>query len=1126
MEVWVRILDVPDGRHAVAGGFDNCRDWGIGMEGSYFKAFYKPPDGCTASIKDSDPVVKGQWYYLVKTTDGQTVSFHVNAKLVGTAAVLPMLPGTSNGFYIGGEKCCGNYFPGEVKSMRVWKRVLDTNEIQESYLKEHLAVDKSTENALNKGLVGHWDFGESKHPPCTGNDHMGADWTVNDGEEIWGVHCNLSHFVIADHATVSVKAWNGDTGTGKLEIFAKDIDIYGTLTATGKGYRGGVGPTATHQAGAIGESFKGGYPTSNTIVTTTGGGGGGGGEADGSNAHGKPGGGGGYGTNGGTCKLRPGKDVSHCGDGGQSYGDDLLKTLYLGSGGGSGGNDNSLSDNPSGGNGGNGGGAIRLDALRHIEVTGLVEVNGEIGQGDVSTSCDVCPPACSDQGGCVGGSNTECYDFSGAGGGGSGGSLYLRGEVVNVGVKQISADGGRGGHGANVACGGDGGRGRIRIDYVDFYGDAPDYAVLTPFDATFPDKSYLGQQQIDLANTVYGNEVFLGCFVDNNPDRLLQNMITLTTDEINQLTPDFCINKCRQLNYKYSGTEYSKECFCDNQLGKQVKTAENECNSPCSGDAQQWCGSGNRITVYGPPPQGGAAVEHNGAVQECKPWCGNSVDQNNQVTTWGECINNGYVSEYTTQCNCNIGYTGDDCSQTCFDWTWGQDCLNQCACTQEHTDLCDPQTGSCKCKSGFKGDRCQYGCSDGMWGVDCTQTCACDVPHASQDSSLPTCDPSSGDCSCVIGYFGSKCDTVCPDGSWGLNCASSCLCQHGACSPTDKLLCWNIIRKLKSQGKITADSFVVYIGYSGINCDQPCDQLHWGSSCVNQCTCNSHPCDSQTGTCNCSPPNSGTHCENGCPPNYWGPTCSSVCNCGPHSLGCDLNDGTCLCDVGYTGTTCELSCPVGSFGEDCAYTCQCDVNNIVKCDAVNGQCQCKPGYSGLQCHTVCPPGTFGDGCSSVCSCQSETCDPITGECQSCPPGFIGLQCSQTCPDNYYGDGCTQLCGCTIHVDSCDPVIGICNCKPGYVGTGCETACDSQHWGADCANPCLCVETNTMQCNPETGACLCKNGFSGSLCEIDCSNGQCAGTGCNCVNQGICLSDGSCDCPVGYNGLKCESICPM
>ena len=50
-------------------------------------------------------------------------------------------------------------------------------------------------------------------------------------------------------------------------------------------------------------------------------------------------------------------------------------------------------------------------------------------------SCDVCPPACEDQVACAGYSNKECWDFSGSGGGGSGGSIYIRGQFVNAGIK-------------------------------------------------------------------------------------------------------------------------------------------------------------------------------------------------------------------------------------------------------------------------------------------------------------------------------------------------------------------------------------------------------------------------------------------------------------------------------------------------------------------------------------------------------------------------------------------------------------------------------------------------------------------------------------------------------------------
>ena len=43
------------------------------------------------------------------------------------------------------------------------------------------------------------------------------------------------------------------------------------------------------------------------------------------------------------------------------------------------------------------------------------------------------PSECAVKDPCKVNSTTSCYDFSGPGGGGSGGSLYIRGKSVNVG---------------------------------------------------------------------------------------------------------------------------------------------------------------------------------------------------------------------------------------------------------------------------------------------------------------------------------------------------------------------------------------------------------------------------------------------------------------------------------------------------------------------------------------------------------------------------------------------------------------------------------------------------------------------------------------------------------------------
>ena len=59
-------------------------------------------------------------------------------------------------------------------------------------------------------------------------------------------------------------------------------------------------------------------------------------------------------------------------------------------------------------------------------------------------------------------------------------------KAIFSGLKHISANGGRGGHGANVACGGNGGEGRIRIDYVELIGEYPNHAYLQQYDLSFP----------------------------------------------------------------------------------------------------------------------------------------------------------------------------------------------------------------------------------------------------------------------------------------------------------------------------------------------------------------------------------------------------------------------------------------------------------------------------------------------------------------------------------------------------------------------------------------------------------------------------------------------------------------
>lgn len=66
------------------------------------------------------------------------------------------------------------------------------------------------------------------------------------------------------------------------------------------------------------------------------------------------------------------------------------------------------------------------------------------------------------------------------------------------------------------------------------------------------------------------------------------------------MTLEMCASNCN--GWKYWGTEYGGECYCGNAFntGSVVAPGGNaDCNMECPGDKWEWCGAGNRLSVYG-----------------------------------------------------------------------------------------------------------------------------------------------------------------------------------------------------------------------------------------------------------------------------------------------------------------------------------------------------------------------------------------------------------------------------------------------------------------------------------------------------------------------------------------------
>jgi WSC domain len=65
------------------------------------------------------------------------------------------------------------------------------------------------------------------------------------------------------------------------------------------------------------------------------------------------------------------------------------------------------------------------------------------------------------------------------------------------------------------------------------------------------------------------------------------------------------VGTCAGKGYRYAGAEYGSQCWCGNDVLKSgdgkggVMVSEGECVMKCAGDTSEWCGAGNRLSVWG-----------------------------------------------------------------------------------------------------------------------------------------------------------------------------------------------------------------------------------------------------------------------------------------------------------------------------------------------------------------------------------------------------------------------------------------------------------------------------------------------------------------------------------------------
>ena len=90
-----------------------------------------------------------------------------------------------------------------------------------------------------------------------------------------------------------------------------------------------------------------------------------------------------------------------------------------------------------------------------------------------------------------------------------------------------------------------------------------------------------------------GGYRLLGCWTEGIGVRALRG----ASFAYDGMTLESCTGNCT--GFDLWGAEYGRECYCGNVLdGTSVQTAQSDCNMPCSGDATEFCGFGDRLELY------------------------------------------------------------------------------------------------------------------------------------------------------------------------------------------------------------------------------------------------------------------------------------------------------------------------------------------------------------------------------------------------------------------------------------------------------------------------------------------------------------------------------------------------
>ncbi|RYP76919.1 hypothetical protein DL771_001472 [Monosporascus sp. 5C6A] len=169
------------------------------------------------------------------------------------------------------------------------------------------------------------------------------------------------------------------------------------------------------------------------------------------------------------------------------------------------------------------------------------------------------------------------------------------------------------------------------------------------------------------------------------------------------MTLESCRDFCDSKGTIFFGAEYGRECFCGDKFESgSVDAPDSDCSMRCAGDEWNFCGNGNRLSVYikdgaadpapsdpPDPPQPPAEFPEGWTDQGC----------------WQDGPNGRIMPTYQAPDNSDL--TQESCAQLCFDRGYkisGTEYFRQCFCSNAIYNGGTPEPDESKCTTPCEGD--------------------------------------------------------------------------------------------------------------------------------------------------------------------------------------------------------------------------------------------------------------------------------------------------------------------------------------------------------------------------------------------------------------------------------------